>query len=108
MADGTEIRVSHQEMIKGIKKGSSTESHRYDDTLVIPIIENTPFEKDLTADLERAIKAYPNTNAVLVRRHGVYVWSKTWQSAKTMCGCYDYLFDYIVKLKQLGIDSVLK
>lgn len=68
---GNELRVSHQEMIKGIKKGSSSESHRYDDTLVVPIIENTPFEKDLTADLERAMLAYPNTNAVLVRRHGL-------------------------------------
>ena len=108
VVDGNEVRVSHQEMIKGIKKGSSAESHRYDDTLVIPIIENTPFEKDLTADLERAIQAYPNTNAVLVRRHGVYVWGKTWQSAKTMCECYDYLFGYIVELKRLGIDAVHK
>ncbi|XP_017486186.1 PREDICTED: methylthioribulose-1-phosphate dehydratase-like [Rhagoletis zephyria] len=108
VAEGNELRVSHEEMIKGIKKGSSNESHRYDDTLVVPIIENTPFEKDLTADLERAILAYPNTNAVLVRRHGVYVWGKTWQQAKTMTECYDYLFGYVVELKRLGIDAVLK
>ena len=75
---------------------------------MIPIIENTPFEKDLTADLEKAILSYPNTNAVLVRRHGVYVWGKTWQSAKTMAECYDYLFNYVVQLKQLGIDPFLK
>lgn len=107
ITNGNEVQVSHQEMIKGIKKGSSSESHRYDDTLVIPIIENTPFEKDLTADLEKALLAYPNTNAVLVRRHGVYVWGKTWQSAKTMAECYDYLFNYVVQLKQLGISPVL-
>ena len=108
ITDQNELRISHQEMIKGIKKGSTAENHRYDDTLVIPIIENTPFEKDLTSDLERAIQAYPNTNAVLVRRHGVYVWGKTWQSAKTMCECYDYLFGYVVELKRLGIDAVLQ
>lgn len=43
-------------MIKGIKKGSSKESLRYDDTLIVPIIENTPFEKDLTSSLKQAIE----------------------------------------------------
>lgn len=108
ISEGNEVRVSHQEMIKGIKKGSTNISFQYDDTLVIPIIENTPFERDLRADLEKAILAYPETNAVLVRRHGVYVWGKTWQSAKTMTECYDYLFRYVVELKRLGIDAVLK
>lgn len=106
VTDSNELRVSHQEMIKGIKKGSSKDRFRYDETLVIPIIENTPFEKDLTSDLEKAIHQYPLTNAVLVRRHGVYVWGDSWQSAKTMCECYDYLFDYYVQLHKLNIPAV--
>lgn len=106
LTEDKQICVSHQEMIKGIKKGSSSESHRYDDLLVVPIIENTPFEKDLTESLTKAINEYPNTNAVLVRRHGVYVWGKSWQSAKTMSECYDYLFHYMVELKKLGINRI--
>lgn len=47
-------------MIKGIKKGSSKESFRYDDTLIVPIIENTPFEKDLTTSLKKAIEGNYN------------------------------------------------
>lgn len=103
ISNDSEFRVSHQEMIKGIKKGSTGENHRYDDTLVVPIIENTPFECDLAVDLERVIRAYPNTNAVLVRRHGVYIWGSCWESAKTMSECYDYLFKYAVECKRLGI-----
>ena len=101
---GNEFRITHQEMIKGIKKGSTNESHRYDETLVVPIIENTPFEADLSEQMIEAINKYPNTNAVLVRRHGVYVWGKTWQQAKTMTECYDYLFQVAVEMKKLGID----
>lgn len=59
-------------------------AYRYDEELVVPIIENTPFEEDLKDELDKTILAYPETCAVLVRRHGVYVWGDTWQQAKTM------------------------
>lgn len=58
--------------------------HRYDDTLVVPIIENTPEEKDLKDRMARAMEEYPDSCAVLVRRHGVYVWGESWEKAKTM------------------------
>lgn len=70
----------------------------------MPIIENTPWEEDLTESLASALRRYSATCAVLVRRHGVYVWGDTWQQAKTMCECYDYLFDVVVQMKALGLD----
>ena len=80
--------------------------------------------------LVQALNNYPDTCAVLVRRHGVYVWGDTWQSTKTKwviplsplfltsysgwppqqsvplcrCECYDYLFDIAVRMKQCGLD----
>uniref|UniRef100_A0A8C5L908 Class II aldolase/adducin N-terminal domain-containing protein n=1 Tax=Jaculus jaculus TaxID=51337 RepID=A0A8C5L908_JACJA len=44
--------------------------------------------------------------AVLVRRHGVYVWGETWEKAKTMCECYGYLFDIAVSMKKVGLNPV--
>lgn len=104
MFPGKEFCITHQEMIKGIRKGTSGTNYRYDDTLVVPIIENTPEEKDLKERMAQAMEEYPDSCAVLVRRHGVYVWGESWEKAKAMCECYDYLFDIAVQMKQCGLD----
>jgi len=95
-----EFSISDLEMIKGI------EGMSYHDRLVVPIIENTARECDLAASLEAAIVAYPETRAVLVRRHGVYVWGKDWMQAKTQAECYDYLFRAAAELRRLGIPTI--
>ena len=71
-------------IIIGIWNQKEDRAYRYDEELVIPIIENTPFERDLRDDLDKIIVRYPETCAVLVRRHGIYVWGNSWQQAKTM------------------------
>ena len=93
----TEFRIKRQEMIKGI------EGLGFLDELVVPIIENTPHERDLTASMREAMERYPQTTAVLVRSHGVYVWGKTWQHAKTQCECYDYLFTAALEKHRLQL-----
>ena len=85
------------EMIKGI------EGHGYYDRLVVPIIDNTAYERDLADSMARAIEAYPRSHAVLVRRHGVYIWGKDWVQAKTHAECYHYLFEIAVRMAQLGL-----
>jgi methylthioribulose 1-phosphate dehydratase/enolase-phosphatase E1 len=55
--------------------------------------------------LRQAIQEYPESNAVLVRRHGVYVWGKDWIQAKTQAECYDYLFEAALKMRAIGIDA---
>ena len=94
-----EFSISHLEMIKGI------EGFGYEDRLVVPIIDNTARECDLADSLEEAILAYPRTHAVLVRRHGVYVWGSDWVRAKTHAECYDYLFRAAVEMRRLGIPT---
>lgn len=105
---GKEFRITHQEMIKGLKKGTTGVNYRYDEELVVPIIENTPEERDLKESMAKAMEQYPDSCAVLVRRHGVYVWGDTWQKAKTMCECLDYLCDIAVQMKSHGLDPTEK
>lgn len=70
------FEISNIEQIKGIPKGRGKVGRLgFHDTLVVPIIENTAFEEDLTGSLEMAMQKYPDAYAVLVRRHGMYVMS---------------------------------
>lgn len=92
------FEVTHLEMMKGIT------GIGYHDRLLVPIIENTAHECDLADAMADAMKAFPESQAVLVRRHGVYVWGKDWVQAKTQAECYDYLFEAAVRMRQLGLD----
>ena len=58
--------------------------HGFYDTCVVPIIENTARECELTDRLREAIAAYPRANAVLVRRHGIYVWGSNWLQVRRL------------------------
>ncbi|KAK6336473.1 Methylthioribulose-1-phosphate dehydratase [Orbilia brochopaga] len=98
------FRIANTEMIKGIPWPSRKKYYGFHDTLEIPIIENTAKEEDLRESLEKAIQDYPDTSAVLVRRHGVYVWGDTVWKAKTQAECYDYLFQLAVEMTKLGLD----
>lgn len=109
--------INEIEQIKGISRGGSgseeiAEGGRkignlgYYDTLRIPIIENTAHEEDLKEELEKAIVEWPETCAVLVRRHGVYVWGKNVAQAKTQCESLDYLFQLAVEMHKLGLKWV--
>lgn len=94
----SEFQCTHLEMMKGIC------GHGFYDTLTVPIIENTARECELTDRMRDAMVKYPRSNAVLVRRHGVYVWGKTWIEAKTQAECYDYLFQAAAQMLQHGLD----
>jgi hypothetical protein len=78
-AAGTDVfEIQKLEQIKGIPRGYGEEKKGnlgYHDRLRIPIIDNTAHEEDLKDTLEGAIKQWPDTHAVLVKRHGMYVLS---------------------------------
>jgi methylthioribulose-1-phosphate dehydratase len=98
LVSGDVFACTELEMMKGIRGVG------YHDTLVVPIIENTAHECDLADSMAQAMDAHPSAQAVLVRRHGVYVWGRDWREAKTQAECYDYLFQAVVDMKKLGFD----
>jgi methylthioribulose-1-phosphate dehydratase len=66
------FEIEEIEQIKGIPKGRGKQGNLgYYDCLRIPIIENTAHEEDLRESLEAAMEKYPDSYAILVRRHGM-------------------------------------
>lgn len=90
-AGESEFRINNIEQIKGFARGyphAEVGNLGYHDTLRIPVIENTAHEEDLTEFLEEAMERHPDAYAVLVRRHGVYVWGNSVEQAKGQCERY--------------------
>jgi methylthioribulose 1-phosphate dehydratase/enolase-phosphatase E1 len=92
------LDITHLEMLKGVG------NHAYDDILQVPIIDNRPSEELLADQMERVLLKYPKANAVLVRRHGLFVWGDSWEQAKTHCESFDCLFESAVRMKSMGLD----
>ncbi|KAI0288065.1 Methylthioribulose-1-phosphate dehydratase [Russula brevipes] len=107
LTPGNIFRISHQ-MIKGVRIGGMKTALSYLDTLEVPIIENTPNEEDLKDSMADAMRQNPDAAAVLVRRHGIYVWGSDWEKAKTQTECLDYLFEIAIKMKGLGLPLVME
>ncbi len=92
-----EYRFTKLEMLKGI------ENHGYKDIFILPIIENTEKECDLTEFLKIAILEYPLSPAVAVKNHGIYIWGKNEDHAKTQAECIDYICEIEIKKRMLSI-----
>jgi len=91
------VEFTHLEMMKGLAGVG------YHDVHHVPVVENTAHEAELEDRLRQAIDAFPDAHAVLVRRHGVYVWGDDWQSAKRHAECYDFLFQAYVRMRELNV-----
>ncbi|EDW27735.1 GL19864 [Drosophila persimilis] len=87
---GKTFRCTHLEMIKGVYDDADKRYLQYDEQLVVPIIENTPHERDL-AD---SMYAGHDGASRLQCRSG--------QTPRSECS--DYLFSIAVEMKMAGLD----
>ncbi|XP_014665481.1 PREDICTED: methylthioribulose-1-phosphate dehydratase-like [Priapulus caudatus] len=101
---GSEIRLTHLQMIKGIHNPTTGVNFNYDHEIVIPVIENTREEVGLKVPMAEAMINYPEASAILVRRHGIYVWGDTWKQTKVMLECFEHLLDLAVHMKMAGLN----
>ncbi|HYN69299.1 MAG TPA: methylthioribulose 1-phosphate dehydratase [Candidatus Eisenbacteria bacterium] len=93
LADGTDqLEISGLEMLKGIRDLSNLDVHR------VPVIDNTPREPELVAELARVLddRRFGSAFAVLVRDHGAYIWGDGVWETKRHVEVYHFLFEATV------------
>ena len=89
---GDHIVIERFEMLKGIHGLSNEDVHR------VPVIDNTPRERELTAQVETALAdpRFKGTFALLVRDHGAYIWGADLWETKRHVEVYHFLFDAVI------------
>lgn len=100
----TEFRIRDMEQIKAMpnlitKKGNLNNF----DTLVIPIIDNKPTESELLGSMHETISKYPESCAILVRRHGLFVWGPNIDKTKIYNESIDYLLGLAIRMRELNL-----
>ena len=96
-AASAHISLTRLEMLKGLQGVGFADVHE------VPVIDNTAHECDLADSLRGAIERNPGVHAVVVKRHGMYVWGDDWLAAKRHAECYDELFAQWIEFSRLGI-----
>ena len=91
------ISITRLEFLKGLQGVGYADVHE------VPVIENTAHECDLRDSLAEAMRQNPKAHAVVVQRHGMYVWGDDWLAAKRHAECYDELFAQWIEFKRLDI-----
>ncbi|HEX8845054.1 MAG TPA: methylthioribulose 1-phosphate dehydratase [Pyrinomonadaceae bacterium] len=76
------------EMLKGLA-GVGTHQHRES----LPIIENSQDMLALSRTFEQALKRYPDSHGVLLRRHGLYTWGRDLTEAKRHVEILEFLLE---------------
>ncbi|HET7027173.1 MAG TPA: methylthioribulose 1-phosphate dehydratase [Candidatus Limnocylindrales bacterium] len=87
-----ELPIANLEMLKGIRGLTNRDVHR------VAVIDNTPREPDLVAELRRVLDdpRFTSAHAVLVRDHGAYIWGEDVWEAKRHVEVYHFLFEAMV------------
>ncbi len=87
-----ELAISNLEMLKGVRGLTNRDVHR------VAVIDNTPREPELVAELRRVLAdpRFASAQAVLVRDHGAYIWGEDVWEAKRHVEVYHFLFEAMV------------
>ena len=87
---GEGLAIEGYEMLKGLD-GVVTHQHRE----WLPILDNTQDWPAAVPQIEAMLRQQPNPHGFLIRRHGLYTWSRNLAGAKRHLEVLEFLFEVI-------------
>jgi methylthioribulose-1-phosphate dehydratase len=84
------------EMLKGLR-GITTHLHQE----WIPIIENSQDMFALSESITETVAKYPESHAIILRRHGLYTWGRDLNEAKRHVEILEFLFETVGRTLEL-------
>ncbi|KAG1650821.1 Methylthioribulose-1-phosphate dehydratase [Nymphon striatum] len=104
--DSTHFRITDLQNMKDIKNAVTGLNLKMKDTLSVPIIENEEEEDDIQVGLAEALRNNPETHAILIRKHGLYVWGKNWKETKLMLENFESIFEIANNMKLYRVNPM--
>ncbi|KAG1699855.1 Methylthioribulose-1-phosphate dehydratase [Nymphon striatum] len=104
--DSTHFRITDLQNMKGIKNAVTGRNLKMKDTLSVPIIKNEEEEDEIQVELAEALRNNPETHAILIRKHGLYVWGKNWKETKLMLENFESIFEIANNMKLYRVNSM--
>ena len=96
-AAGGAVSLEGYELLKALT-GVETHEHRE----LVPILENSQEYVGLARELEAALRNYPGSHGVLLRRHGLYTWGESVAGARRHLEALEFLFEVEGRRLSLG------
>jgi len=94
------LALEGYEMLKGLC-GVTTHLHRE----WIPIIENSQDMFALAKSITETVAKYPESHAIILRRHGLYTWGRDLNEAKRHVEILEFLFEAVGRTLELRVST---
>jgi methylthioribulose-1-phosphate dehydratase len=85
--DAGHVALEGYELLKGL---SAVATHEHVER--VPILKNSQNYAELSEQLRKALKEYPDAHGVLLSRHGLYTWGESVAEARRHLEALEFLF----------------
>jgi methylthioribulose-1-phosphate dehydratase len=97
------LAIEAYEMLKGLS-GIKTHQHRE----WIPILDNSQDMPALANEITETLVMYPQSHAIMLRRHGMYTWGRNLKEAQRHVEILEFLLEAVGRTLELRVTTTTR